>query len=360
MTKKNYSIFDVIGIMSGTSTDGLDIAWCRFMLFKNDINYQIIKGETIPYDPEWTQLLLNAHNLPLKEFLLLNQKFGQFIGQQALNFVQRFDIKPFCIASHGHTIFHNPSENFSFQIGHGAFIAAITGIDTVSDFRNLDMALDGQGAPLVSYGDLLLFNQYDAALNLGGFANITILKNKQEVAFDICPVNFVLNRFANMCGKEIDKDGEIASKGKLNASFFEFLEKNTFYKDIPSHSLSREWVEKNILSDYPLKSIPIEDLLHTFTEHIAGRISAIFEKFKIYKCLVTGGGAYNKFLIQKIRQLSPCNLITPNNKLIEYKEALIFALLGLLRKLEKENILCQFTKSKYNSSSGALWKGKIS
>lgn len=351
--------YDVIGVMSGTSLDGLDIAWCRFYFREQSIEYEILQSTTIRYDAEWIERLTKAHLLSAKDFLLLHQDFGTFIGKHVRQIMDLYSVSPFCVASHGHTIFHEPSEQFTFQIGHGAFIAAQTGVDVITDFRVLDVAMGGQGAPLVSYGDILLFHEYEATLNLGGFANITILDKKHPRAFDICPVNFVLNHFSRKAGMEYDNNGMLASTGKIHVDLLEILEKNEFYRIPGSHSLSREWVEKHVFSAFSFDNVTMADILRTLNEHIARRITDVFHTFHITRCLVTGGGVYNTFLINRIEQLSSCRLIIPNQTIIEYKEALIFALLGLLRKLERYNILGALTGSYRNISSGVLWKGSL-
>jgi len=350
--------FDVVGVMSGTSLDGLDLAYCRFR--ENDkmvAKYEIIRAETVSYSSGLRAELASAYFLNAEGMAMLHNRYGRFIGEQINRFLDKTNLKPALIASHGHTVMHKPDESLTLQIGNGAMIAAITGIDTVCDFRTLDVALGGQGAPLVPLGDIHLFSEYDAALNLGGFSNITLMNADFPRAFDICPVNIVLNDLAQYEGVEFDKDGLMAARGRIVADILDDLEEIHHYKLKNPPSLSREWVEKHINIVFAHYTFPIHDYLRTFTEHIALRISHVLKKAKCENCLVTGGGACNTFLVNRIRELTSTSLVVPDDLIVHFKEALIFAYLGLKRYRGEVNVLSAITGAIKDSSSGIVWKG---
>jgi len=282
------------------------------------------------------------------------EEYGKYIGQQVLNFIEANKFKPDFIASHGHTIFHKPDEQLTLQIGDGNTIAAITGYPVVFDFRSLDVSLGGQGAPLVPIGDKLLFGEYDFCLNLGGFANISFEKNNQRMAFDICPVNFVLNHLAEKEHKSFDTDGELAKSGKVNPELLNELNLLAYYKLSSPKSLGREWVEEKVfplLEKYNLSNI---DLISTFTEHVAIQIARVIKNEKGNSLIITGGGAYNKYLIDRIKHHSNIRVLIPEALLVEYKEALVFAFLGLLRLRGEVNCLSSVTGASRDSSTGVL------
>ncbi len=350
--------YDVIGVMSGTSLDGLDIAWCRFTVLNGKYNFQIQKAKTIEYQSDIRGKLKTAHLLGGYELQVLHNEFGRFIGDHVKDFISENSISPCCIASHGHTVFHNPSIKLTLQIGNGASVAAITGIDTVCDFRTADVMLGGQGAPLVPFGDIHLFSEYDAALNLGGFSNITMIQHQPAVAFDICPVNIVLNLLSLRDGYKYDDKGERAKNGQIINELLEKLEKHPRYQNNDQSSLSREWVERFLHPLIADKQIEPRDYLRTFIEHIALRVSEVLKRFHVRSCLCTGGGTFNDYLLSRIRNYSAAELIVPDSLIVQYKEALIFAFLGLKRLQGDVNIYGEITGARKNSSSGIIWKGK--
>lgn len=350
---KNFRI-SAIGVMSGTSLDGLDLCHVSFQLKKNNWSYKIITAESFSYPANLKQKLSVAHLLSGEELSKLNYDYGTYIGRKVKSFKLKNKANPKVICSHGHTIFHQPEKGFTLQIGSGACISAESGTDTICDFRSTDVALGGQGAPLVPIGDQYLFNQYDYCLNLGGFANISFERNKKRIAFDICPVNFVLNHYARFFGKEYDKDGKIASSGKINPDLLERLNGLRTYKNKVPKSLAREDVEKYFLPIIDSFKISIEDKLATYCEHVAIQIGDIVNGGKV---LLTGGGTYNSFLISRIKQRSfKTEFIIPDRQIIEFKEALIFAFLGVLFLLNKPNTLSSVTGAKYDNLGGALYK----
>lgn len=344
----------VLGIMSGTSLDGLDLALCRFTKEGIEWKYNIEKASTVSYSLYWHDQLLNAHKLSLTEFLLLHKKYGQYIGEQVNNFCAD-GVYPDLIASHGHTIFHIPAQGLTFQLGDGATLAATCMITTVCDFRSFDVALGGQGAPLVPIGDELLFGNYDYCLNLGGFANISYKENNHRIAFDICPVNTVINYLASHTGCTFDDKGKIGRSGKIIVPLLDALDSIAYYNDLPPKSLGREWLEKYFMPLISNSRYSIPDRIRTVYQHIAGRIASSISKNKQASMLVTGGGAFNEFLIELLNQMAGCKIIIPDEKLIKYKEALIFAFLGLLRYNHEINCLSSVTGAKTDSSSGVVY-----
>jgi anhydro-N-acetylmuramic acid kinase len=353
MTKKYYTI---VGMMSGTSLDGMDLVLCRFHKGKEKWHYQLLKTETIEYAQEWKYKLNEAVSLNARDFLLLHNEYGLYIGNRVRNFLDTDGSEADLVASHGHTIFHQPDRRFTFQLGSGAAIAASCGITTVSDFRTLDVALGGQGAPLVPIGDELLFNSYRFCLNLGGFANISNLKNNIRIACDICPVNIAANNLALRAGYEFDRDGSIGSRGIIIPELVHELNTLDFYSRPAPKSLGREWVESSFFPVIARYDLPLENLIRSAYEHIAIQISNYLNNYDTGKVLLTGGGAFNTFLVQLMQQKSKSSLIIPEGQLVKFKEALIFAFLGLLRYLNEINCLASVTGASSNSSSGIINK----
>lgn len=347
-------IYNVIGLMSGTSLDGLDIAYCELRINRNKWESTILEAETVNYTHVWKQILQEAPGLDGLGLSLLHTSYGHWIGQTVNQFIKKFSITPDLIASHGHTVFHRPQDRMTLQIGSGPAIAAETGITTISDFRSLNIALGGQGAPLVPMGDKLLFGEYDACVNIGGFANISIKNKKGRVAFDICPVNIVLNLLAEEIGLPFDPLGSNAKGGRFNKTLFDKLEILDYYFIEGPRSLGKEWVEKEILPLLKESRLSISDLLCTFTHHAAVQISKALPKEKGNRAIFTGGGTHNSFLIELIREKSQCEIIIPSDKVIEYKEALVFALLGVLRFKNLNNCLAEATGACCDCSSGAV------
>lgn len=344
----------VIGVMSGTSLDGLDICFVHFIKDESGWNYKIEIAESESYPAEIKDKLSSAQLMSALDYSKFHSDYGIYIGRQIKKFINANKIKPELIASHGHTIFHQPSNKFTSQIGSGACIAAETGVDTVCDFRSMDVALGGQGAPLVPIGDRHLFSEYDYCLNLGGFSNISFEKGNRRTAFDISPVNYVLNHYMRNTGRDYDRDGETARAGKVNPILLDELNKLSFYSQIGPKSLSRENVEAEFIPLIDSFSITLEDKLSTFCEHIAIQISEIISGGKV---LVTGGGAFNKYLIERMRINSPqCNYEIPDNVTVNFKEALIFAFLGVMFINNIPNCLSSVTGAKYDNIGGALYK----
>ena len=346
-------IYNAIGVMSGTSLDGIDICYVELDSLKN--KYKIIEAETIEYEECWKRRLAQAIELSGESLTKLDIEFGHFIGEQILQFIEKNQIQTVdFIASHGHTVFHRPNSGYTLQIGHGSAIWTKTNIPTIYDFRTQDVILGGQGAPLVPIGDQMLFSNYDACLNLGGFSNISFERNKKRIAFDICPVNIVLNQLSSRMNKNFDENGKMARSGKIDDTFLELLNQLEFYALNSAKSLGVEWCKENIDPLLHQFDLSTEDLLATFTENIAIQISEVLNRNEIKNVLITGGGAYNEFLIQCIDKKSKTKLILGDPVLIEYKEALIFAWMGMLRMERRINVLSSVTSASRDHSSGIL------
>jgi len=347
------------GMMSGTSLDGLDIAFCLFEQSKG-WHYNIIGARTFRYEYSWKKKLASAPLLSAIDLEALDAAFGKFCAESLSEFMKQSNIRPEIICSHGHTVYHQPHLGFTKQIGSGAVIAALTGIDTISDFRSVDVALGGQGAPLVPAGDMMLFSQYQMCLNLGGIANISFEDYGERIAFDICPVNMALNYLSMLGGLEYDKNGALAKSGKIIPALFENLNIIDFYFEPPPKSLGREWFEENFVPHLQITKHSLPDLLHTVTEHIAHEIALAVPAHVKGSMLVTGGGAHNDFLVERIKYYMMQNgieVIIPDSFTIDFKEALIFAFLGVLRLKGISNTLSSVTGASRNSTGGSLYKG---
>ena len=344
-----------IGLMSGTSLDGLDIVYVQFNT-SNYSNFKILHSETIPYSTQWKYDLQNAITFSEEKIEQLNNDYGSYLAEKTIAFITKNKISKIdFIASHGHTVFHQPENGITLQIGDGQQIANLTKQKVICDFRTQDVAFGGQGAPLVPIGDQLLFAKYNYCLNLGGFANISMTQLGDRVAFDICPVNIVLNHYVSILGLTFDDGGEIAKKGNLNLKLLQELNTLDFYKKSAPKSLGLEWVQQCIFPLIDSYNLEIPTILRTFIEHVAQQISAQL-KAKDATLFITGGGVYNLFLIERLKQLSTVEIIIPSNEIVEYKEALIFAFLGLLRNQNKVNVLASVTGAKKNHSSGKIYE----
>jgi anhydro-N-acetylmuramic acid kinase len=345
-----------IGVMSGTSIDGLDLICVTFYKSNNKICYDIHASETIPYSITWKNNFLHSTELSALDLRKLDVDFSHFMSDAILSFLKTKSWKPDYISSHGHTVFHQPKSGFTLQIGCGATLAALTGIQTISDFRQSDVALGGQGAPLVPIGDQILFSEYTYCLNLGGFSNVSYEINGSRIAFDISPLNVVLNNLARRLGVEYDDEGKLADTGKIIPELFDKLNKLDYYQNTAPKSLGTEWVEEFIsplLTQFAVNH-EIGDLLNTFGSHFAYQIGKVL---KSGKTLVTGGGAKNSWLLKQIKLHSMSTMELPSGNLIDNKEALIFALLGYLRLKEIPNTLPSVTGASRPISAGAIYKG---
>lgn len=341
-----------LGLMSGTSLDGLDLCHVRFTLGDN-WQFEILDAETVSYDEAWQRRLKSSISLPADELYQLNADYGFYLAEQTNIFITKNSISHLdVIASHGHTVYHQPSRRFTVQIGDGRAIKAATGVPVAYDFRSQDVLLGGNGAPLVPIGDRLLFSEFEACLNLGGFSNISLEQKGRRIAFDVGPVNIVLNAVAAEFGQAYDCDGQLAADGIFSDTLFEQLNALEFYRQPFPKSLGLEWVQKEI---FPLlKQFDQRESITTFTHHAAFQIAEVLNQFKIKSILVTGGGAYNKELIKKLADSTDAEIIVPNPQIVEYKEALIFALMGVLRLRNDINVLSSATGCRHDHCSGLL------
>ena len=344
--------YKVVGIMSGTSLDGVDLAYCEFA-FDKQWTYKLLEAETIPYTSEWKNMLSTLPSAKAEKFVAVHAELGKYFGKLSKDFCHRYNLKPDFISSHGHTIFHQPSAGFTSQIGDGAALAVESGFPVICDFRAADVALGGQGAPLVPIGDKLLFHEFDYCLNLGGIANISFEQNSKRIAFDICGCNLLLNALSSRVGKEYDAGGELAAKGKVRKDLLDKVNQSKYFEKSFPKSLGREDLETDIFPVFDRPGIPVEDLLATFCEHIAMQIGKCLSAGNV---LITGGGAHNDFLIEKIKSYSPAKVVIPDSKLVNFKEALIFAFLGVLRMRNEVNCLSSVTGASRDSSGGAIWQ----
>jgi anhydro-N-acetylmuramic acid kinase len=342
----------IIGLMSGTSLDGIDIALCEFLFDGRRYEYQILHAETFLIESGIKEEIESVFGGTAVQLACLHSKLGHKFGATVKSFCAKYNCTADYVASHGQTIFHKPEEGFTCQIGDGAALASECGIPVICDFRSTDVASGGQGAPLVPVGDELLFSEYDYCLNLGGFANISYNKNGKRIAFDICAANMVLNSLANLTGSDFDDEGRIAASGKVDDPLLTHLNSLDYYSQSAPKSLGREWVESNI-SPLMQAKISSNDLLHTYTEHIAIQIAKFTTPGKIL--LITGGGAFNKFLIQRIAYFSKAEIVIPDEVTIKFKEALIFAFLGYLRINNIPNCLSSVTGATKNCTGGAVY-----
>lgn len=360
--------------MSGSSLDGLDIAYCEFQ-FENQVlkNWKLLAHHCEPFTREWQERLRELPKQNGYQLMLAHTALGKYMGEAVNNFIAKNPIvKPDFIASHGHTIFHEPSLGMTCQIGDGAALAATTGITTITDFRSMDIAHGGQGAPLAPVADAYLFSEYDFLVNLGGIANISArLANDKIIAFDICGANAMLNHIAREIGLEYDPEGRNAAKGILIKPLFEALNTNDYFKKPFPKSLSNQWVQQQIHEDIArYVDCSAEDRLFTCVEHIAFQFATSVEeifcqeslsKFKKYKMLVTGGGAFNNHLIQKMaarfeeKDLN-IEIVLPDPEIINYKEAILMALLGSLRMLGIPNSFASCTGASRDTVNGGVFE----
>lgn len=346
--------------MSGTSLDGLDIAYCQFDYDGKSWNYKIIEATTINYDKYWLKILTNVISYSGIELLTIHTEYGKWLGQQCKNFIEKQNISVDFISSHGHTVFHQPEKGITYQIGCGQHIASTSGYKVICDFRTKDISLSGQGAPLVPIGDELLFKEYDFCLNLGGFSNISFRQNEERIAFDISPVNIALNYLCQKIHISYDDKGTIASSGRLNLNLLGKLEQLPFYSQKPPKSLGYEWFESSIIPLLEDTNDRVENLLHTCVIHISKRLSSAIKSYsttKKSKVLITGGGAKNDFLVDCIQKElgEDHKLEIPEDTIIDYKEAIIFGFLGVLKSRNEVNCLKSVTGATSDSSTGVIY-----
>ncbi|MBS1976142.1 MAG: anhydro-N-acetylmuramic acid kinase [Bacteroidetes bacterium] len=353
LTKKKT--YRMLGLMSGTSLDGLDVAYCSFTYDQANHSWKFFLHEavTYPYPARWKNALSGAHLYPGAELIALHHAYGKWLGEKVNAFLKKHRrSRPEAIASHGHTIFHQPDKGFTFQLGDGNALHAATGLPVISDFRSLDVALGGEGAPLVPVGDRYLFGDYDYCLNLGGIANISMEHAGVRRAFDICFCNMGFNLLAGEAGRAYDARGRMASSGTIYKKLLDQLNKvyGRYRKRRPS--LGREIFERDFKSLLTNREIPLADRMRTFSESVALEIERVISK-KRARMLVTGGGALNVFLMGRLQEiLNQIKIVVPNTRILGFKEAIVFAFLGVLHIRGEVNVLSSVTKAKMDSCSG--------
>ena len=362
-------VYRVIGLMSGSSLDGLDIVFAELQEKSGKWTYEMRAAATYPYENDWVDQLTGAIKLSAHDYLLLHTAYGHYCGELVNRFIAEHQLQyqAQLIASHGHTTFHAPARKMTGQLGDGAAIAAVTGINVVSDLRAMDVALGGHGAPIVPIGERLLLNEYPLFLNLGGIANLSFNGEDQHIGFDICPANRVLNMLVHHEGKPYDEGGAMAATGKVIPSILEVLNGLEYYSMSYPKSLSNDFGTDVV---YPLVQNATHntaDGLRTYTEHIAIQISKALTALRSShptasgKCCITGGGAHNQFLTERIKERladTGVEVIIPGYPLVDFKEALIMALIGVLRWREENNVLASVTGASRDSIGGAVWIGQ--
>lgn len=352
MIKNEYK---VVGVMSGTSLDGIDVAYITFN-FNTTWKFKIEYFDTIPYSEKWIEILKNLVTYSPEELKEIDINYTDYLVQVINSFIQKNNLQYIdALCSHGHTALHQPEKGLTYQIGNLKELAILINNKLVCDFRAQDVAFGGQGAPLVPIGDKLLFSEYDFCVNLGGFANISSEENCKRIAYDICPVNIVLNHYVQKLGLKYDDEGKIASTGKINTELLQQLNNLDFYKATHPKSLGLEWVKKEILPIIEAYNLEIKDILKTFVEHIAIQITNEINKKQKATVLVTGGGTFNSYLIKRIKTLTVNEIIIPSKEIINYKEALIFGFLGVLKMRDEINCLSSVTGAKQDHSTGKIY-----
>ena len=362
-------VYKVIGLMSGSSLDGLDIVLAEITEDRGSWSFEIMAADCYPYDGVWKDRLQGATSLNAMDYALLHTDYGHYLGQQVVRFIENNNLhyKAGFIASHGHTTFHLPGRRMTAQLGDGAAIAAETGMTVISDLRALDVAFGGQGAPIVPIGEKLFWKDYNLFLNLGGIANLSINKPEGYIAFDVCAANRVLNLLAQKEGKEYDAGGEMSASGNINEDLLQQLNALAYYGKAYPKSLANDFGTDEVFPLVEKAGLSTADALRTYTEHIAVQIAAAINNYAGFttntpqKLLLTGGGAFNTFLIKTLQQhLKPMNIevVVPDEKLVAYKEALVMALIGVLRWRQEYNVLSSVTGAARDSIGGALWIGQ--
>ena len=352
--------YKVVGLMSGTSLDGLDMAFCHITKILDRWEYRIEQTKSVDYASVMKEKLRKSIYLSADELLIFNNNYGEWLGKQVKAFINENDLHVDFIASHGHTTHHQPENGITYQIGSGQHLANESGCKVVCDFRTNDVALGGQGAPLVPIGDRLLFGKYDFCLNLGGISNISFEKGGSRIAYDIGLANMILNHITQKIDLQYDKGGQLAASGNLNPKMLNQLNALEYYRLPYPKSTGYEWFTQKVVPIIESTQDSIENVLHTSIHHICEQIAlqvlanSIREKATLF---ITGGGALNTFLINTLKAKlgEKVEVIVPSKILIENKEALVFALMGVLRIECDINVMCSVTGAIRDSSSGVVF-----
>jgi len=347
--------YRVTGLMSGSSMDGVDLACCDFTWDGEEWHYRITGAETFSYGDDLLRKLAGACDLGQSDIQQLDLELGSYYAYLLNTFHRQTGLYPDFISSHGHTILHDPARGITFQAGNGRIMADKTQITVINNFRSEDVAQGGQGAPLVPLGDRLLFKQYEGCLNLGGFANISFEdSNGTLIAYDLCPANMALNSVAALEGLDYDRNGEMARRGHIDEGLLEQLNRLDYYAAGPPKSLGREWYLDQFHPLIKKSGLGNPDLMSTVLEHVARQISTGINNAGTGSVLITGGGALNQTLIERLRLYTRSSLVIPEKRLVHFKEALIFALLGVLKIRGEINCLASVTGGRNDISAGTI------
>ncbi len=357
--------------MSGSSIDGLDIVFVHLIESAGKWHCEMKVADCIPYNKKWENRLRNAAYLSALDYAQLHADYGHFLADAIDEFVDKNDIhmQMDLISSHGHTVFHRPEKKMTAQIGEASAIAAKMNVAVVSDLRNFDIALGGQGAPLVPLGEKLLFPEYKLFLNIGGIANVSFHDDENVTGYDICPANAILNTLSQKEGLAFDEGGKLAASGEVCKELLQELNAQTYYKEMPPKSLSNEFGIEMLFPIIEKHQLAPADSLRTYIEHIVMQLEKSIEQLlkdknpltNDFNLLATGGGAFNDFLIKRMREVLQnygVEVVVPEKEIVEFKEAMIVALLGALRWRENNTTLPSVTGASRASIGGALWMGQ--
>jgi anhydro-N-acetylmuramic acid kinase len=359
--------YRAIGLMSGSSLDGLDIVCAEFTFTSGLWQFEILAADCFSYSDPWKSKLGSAISLSARDYMLLHSEYGHYLGSEINRFIDKHNLhyKVGLISSHGHTVFHVPDQKTTTQLGNGASIAAETGLPVITDLRAVDVAFGGQGAPIVPIGEKLLLKEHDMFLNLGGIANLSVKSPQQLIAFDVCPANKVLNMIAETVGKEYDENGNMASSGIVNEQLLKKLNALEYYHKPYPKSLANDFGTDIIYPIVQSSGINTDNQLRTYVQHIVYQVQSAVSSLPPYtgnkKLLVTGGGALNAFLVKQLKielEKLKIEVEVPEESIINFKEALIMAFIGVLRWRQEYNVLSSVTGAQRDSIGGALWTGQ--
>ena len=360
--------YRILGLMSGSSLDGLDIAYCEFSLAPTGdlLSWELLQCSTLPYTNEWIEVLSQLPTATGYDLARSDAAFGRYLGKLTAEFIRVNSLSPSFIASHGHTTLHDPGQGFTLQVGDGSAIAAVTGIPVISQFRQMDLAYGGQGAPLAPLADRMLMGEADFYLNLGGIANISARTGERFVAFDITGANQILNALAATIGLEYDDGGNIARRGKPDPLLLHKASQLPYFQQPYPKSLGNKWVREKQIDQFIAAPGSVSDKLHTAVLLIAGQVAAALESVlsqerfdkSHFQMLITGGGAFNDFLVERIRlacqSRASLSVTVPGPKLVAFKEAALIALMGALRLEERPNCIASVTGATKNAVGGVI------
>lgn len=363
--------YQVIGLMSGSSLDGIDLAWCSFTFSPTApeqlLRWELHQGATVAYSADWQEQLRRAPQLSGRELWRLHTNLGLLYGREIAAFMEQNDVQANFVASHGHTVFHFPEQQTTTQIGDGAAMAGILKLPVIDQFRTQDMALGGQGAPLAPLADKYLFSDYFACLNLGGIANISVQSPRGYIAFDITGANQVLDALVQEVGLTYDDEGRLARSGRIIPELLDQANNLSFLQQQPPKSLGNDWVQERLLPLFQNQNQPLADRLCTLVTHVAKQIAKSLQEVADaeglhlsaqQQLMVAGGGGFNHFLCEQIAEaISPLQLAIAGPDIIAYKEAVLMALAGALRWQQQPNVLPSVTGASRAVSGGAVHWG---